>query len=731
MFNSTSIVATVVPYLVAIVGVFSVFSIHGTGVGNIAGNEMVGELKGFRSRWQGHSAQPSLHDFSDSFEPQSSSDFDHSWNHSKQDDTDEFFGPATETFNFDDDPVSQHESQDAVSDRLQFMQPKPKALSSKPRPQSSLSLAIKRTSDELASHHVHSTVLHMKQPWQRGPLSGIFTRQKPFWEHLQATDTVPIVGLLDHVAASQSSSQIPRPIQQTDLTLKRIRAARIVASDDNFRHVSLSRFKTMVLLGLDSTRLGQSLRSFAGTLCTDDELSQVFMDVFAPKATGTILKRCNALWRFSCWLQKWGTLSPFNQDEHVIYEYVYYLRNSGAGSTTPSQFVEALRFADTLLGFSSIALKDMLSARVTGAAHASFMTKRIRKPAEILRVDEIATLEQICINDPDVHRRIIAGHLLFSFAAAARWHDTMYVISLDLSTAGSLVLLEALTSKHKSSRGKEQQMELLPFTALGHVTCTESWGEEWVNTRILSGAAEWTQFLHSWSESAHSWVDAKMSTAEATGWLRELLEPAVGAERAATLTVHGLKATLLSWAAKSTAFTADEQLALGHHVSAQYRSAMIYSRDNQIGLCKKVHMMFSKIRDGTFDPDASRVSRLFQLAFDTVLEQQDDVSDGGSDSSSDASSVASSDGEHSSVVQRASYRRLEAANLDEELCLINNSSKVIHMMTGEDEKFFCGRTPSGFFRRVQREDLARAEAVICANCSHAYRASRRLGGHDG
>ena len=395
----------------------------------------------------------------------------------------------------------------------------------------------------------------MKQPWQKGPLAGIFTRQKPFWERLQAANSVPVVGLLDHVVASSSSSDIPRPIQQTELTLKRIRAARIVASDDNFRHISLSRFKTMVLLDLDCTRLGQSLRSFAGTLCTDDELSQIFMDVFAPKATGTILKRCNALWRFSCWLQRWGTLSPFNQDEHVVYEYVCYLRNSRAGSTTPSQFVEAMRFADTLLGFSSTSLKDMLSARVTGAAHSFYMTKRIRKPAEVLRVGEIATLEQICINDLDVHRRIIAGHLLFSFAAAARWHDTMYVVSLDLSTAGSLVLLEALTSKHKSSRGKEQQMELLPFTALGHVTCLDSWGEDWVNARNSSGADEWTQFLHSWSESAHSWVDSKMSTAEATGWLRELLEPSVGADRAALLTVHGLKATLLSWAAKSTHFS--------------------------------------------------------------------------------------------------------------------------------------------------------------------------------
>ena len=128
----------------------------------------------------------------------------------------------------------------------------------------------------------------MKQPWQKGPLAGIFSRQKPFSERLQVANSVPVVGLLDHVVASSSSSEIPRPIQQTELTLKRVRAARIVASDDNFRHMSLSRFKTMVLLDLDCARLGQSLRSLAGTLRTEDELSQVFMDVFAPKATGTI-----------------------------------------------------------------------------------------------------------------------------------------------------------------------------------------------------------------------------------------------------------------------------------------------------------------------------------------------------------------------------------------------------------------------------------------------------------
>lgn len=199
----------------------------------------------------------------------------------------------------------------------------------------------------------------------------------------------------------------------------------------------------------------------------------------------------------------------------------------------------------------------------------------------------------------------------------------------------------------------------------------------------------------------------------------------MGSDRASTLTVHGMKATLLSWAATSTIFTADEQLALGHHVSAQYRSAMIYSRDNQIGLCRKIHQMFSRIRDGSFDPDAARNSRLFQLAFETALERDGDSSDSSTSESDDASSVASSNGEHAVVAQKTTFRRLDADDMEADKCLVNRCSKVIHLMASEDEKFWCGRSPSASFSRATKDDLTTPEAVVCASCSHAYRASKR------
>ena len=135
--------------------------------------------------------------------------------------------------------------------------------------------------------------------------------------------------------------------------------------------------------------------------------------------------------------------------------------------------------------------------------------------------------------------------------------------------------------------------------------------------------------------------------------------------------------------------------------------------------------MFMRIRDGTFDPDATRVSRLFQLAFDTALERDGGSSDSSSSELDDASSVASSNGEHSSLEQKTTYRRLEADDIEADQCLTNKSSKVIHLLAGEDEKFWCGRSPSASFSRASKVAISTPEAVVCASCSHAYRAARR------
>ena len=66
-----------------------------------------------------------------------------------------------------------------------------------------------------------------------------------------------------------------------------------------------------------------------------------------------------------------------------------------------------------------------------GASHSIYLTKRVRRPAEVLTVSEVQQLESICLQDESLHHRVIAGHFLFCMMAAARWHDSMHVVSME------------------------------------------------------------------------------------------------------------------------------------------------------------------------------------------------------------------------------------------------------------------------------------------------------------
>ena len=244
-------------------------------------------------------------------------------------------------------------------------------------------LGIDRAADELASRVVHARLKEAKQPWEQGTLAAIFGRPKRPWDRAVGMHAI---GLSDHIQQVDNPREVPKPIQQSSIAKNRIRTSRIIADDEDVRRAVLSRYKTMVLVDITATRLGLSLTSVAGTPCSDDELSQVFMDVFATKSTGTLLKRSNSLWRFHCWLVRQNLGSPFVQSESTLYSYMCFLRSNQAGFTTPSQLIEALRFSDALLGFQQISLADILSSRVLGSAHATYMGKRDRRPAQTLSV---------------------------------------------------------------------------------------------------------------------------------------------------------------------------------------------------------------------------------------------------------------------------------------------------------------------------------------------------------
>lgn len=388
---------------------------------------------------------------------------------------------------------------------------------------------------------------------------------------------------------------------------------RLHKTDDDVRRKSLDRITTLMLIDSSATRLGRSLISFAGTLVTDSEIASSIADVFGPKSTGTILKRTNAMWRFAQWLHAQQLGSPFIQSELVVYKYLCHLKETEAGPTTASHFLESLNFFDGLLGFITVNISEVMSARVKGSAHVQYIAKRVRKPAEVLTLAEVQELESVVLTAENPKLIILAGHFLFCIFAASRWSDSMRVEKIEVSSFKGIFLIDAVTRKHKTSSTKQLKTELLPYTALGRAFQMNPWVEPWMTARASMGLDHCDPFLPSWSESAQKWADQPMTSAEASSWLRELLAPTSGVARAATLTIHGLKATLISWAAKSLSFSPEELTALGHHVSKAHKLALIYSRDNQIALAVKVHNMVARMRSGQFHPDLPRAARLFEL----------------------------------------------------------------------------------------------------------------------
>ena len=71
-----------------------------------------------------------------------------------------------------------------------------------------------------------------------------------------------------------------------------------------------------------------------------------------------------------------------------------------------------------------------------------------------------------------------------------------------------------------------------------------------------------------------------------------------------------LKATALSWTAKSCTMTYEERLTQGHHCSPKHGMALLYSRDALAKILTKVARVARAIQKGDFEPDLPRAERV-------------------------------------------------------------------------------------------------------------------------
>ena len=524
----------------------------------------------------------------------------------------------------------------------------------------------------------------------------------------------PIVGLMDTLAptvlASEGSTVPIGPISK--FAFKRIAAAKCVVPEDEMLARCLSQIKSLLLMDLQGTEVGVKLCNLAGGLDEGADVLQILRDCFARKATATVLKRTSSLWALAGWMVDSNQTTIWSMTEQQLYDFMCTLREQHAAPTRASHLLEASTFFDNALKFRKMVCKDLLSSRVVGAAHSMYLEKRKLKQAPQLTVAAVKALEIVCVSNTSLLRTAVAGALLFCVFASARWSDFSRLENIWTDRCGDLVLVEAETSKHKTSKSKEAKTRLLPFTALGRFCCEEVWGECFVEALNAIKENTGLPFLPSWNDRSGTWAISPMTTAEASLFLKEFLETVLGEEEAAKYSSHSCKPTVLTWCGMAEVLTREERTMLGHHVEPTTKSATTYNRDSQLLLQAKVARVLDMVTGGLLEPDASRATRLSKLIHvEGIHQDNEDVSAESDFEDTEAASIHS----RGHVMSRPD---VPLGTPDEYDFVAHKLTGTIHILQEESSgKLACGRRKTINMEPVEPDAIDAATAPFCIQCN--------------
>ena len=149
--------------------------------------------------------------------------------------------------------------------------------------------------------------------------------------------------------------------------------------------------RLMLEVDMEATELGKLVLS-EGASERLQAFGKTIRDTFAAKATATIYKRTRCYWIFFTWCRAVQAGNGLRLSEKVVYKYLSYLQEEGAGATSGDAFLQSLRFFHASWQFVGLNLDQELSARVKGVAHVLYCKKPLLKQARALSVAELAAL---------------------------------------------------------------------------------------------------------------------------------------------------------------------------------------------------------------------------------------------------------------------------------------------------------------------------------------------------
>ena len=584
-----------------------------------------------------------------------------------------------------------------------------------------------------------------KLPWEDAAFSGVFGKAEIFsgtivsgYKHALAPTSIGAFEVLQSETIHSRPFDLASSSSAPPVASIVLMGARRESSDEDIRRMALCKFRDLILGDPAATNLGVSLRSMLDSGNGSHLIEQSFSDCFRAKASTTLQKRAKSLWKLSKLFAAGGLLTPLRFSEEDLYLALCSLRESKAGATSGQHIVEALHFLDSTAGFAIVDLGTALSGRCRGVARDMFLGKDPLQQKHPFKVEHVAWLEELIQYSSPMHCCVI-GQILFCVHAACRWRDSQRLKKLFIETSQNESLLHADAISSKTSLTMDAKTRFIPYAALGFgVGGIADWALKWIQSRGEEGLTIGEFVLPSFSLKRECWLDQRMSSSEATCFLREYLAQRFPSENLANFSSHSCKSTLLTWAGRSTAvvFTMPERRILGHHMDPGSKSVLTYSRESYTSLYAKVLLMYIKIRSGEFTPDLSAIERVLQfasasevgpgvVATEAELELNKLPVGGGSEPlevSDSESSVASDvelsmdqagEGPDKDILGSTDFPGVPVDDM-----LVHITSGLVHVVN-EDSFLLCGRAASRNFRPLGGVSFA-GHLESCQHCLRIF-----------
>ena len=326
-----------------------------------------------------------------------------------------------------------------------------------------------------------------------------------------------------------------------------------------------------------------------------------------PKSTNTLLKRFSSLRLFRAWFDTAGLEKRDFLTEGTLFAYCRFLHLEGAPATRAACARQAFNFFLGMLGQETRAVQK--SARIHGLCVALLRTRGAVRQRRPLTVKMIHTLEQTVIDDdglghPDA---LVAGAALMAVFGRARIGDLARcpfepTLEVDLAGGG---YIETRFDRHKTSRPGSRRSLPISASALGLLG--SPWAKLWLEAREIAGQdAAVQQTILPAATADGGWHAVPLLTQEYGAVLRSFfMKSGYTAADLQDIGCHSCKATCLSWSARFGLACSARRL-LGYHMQPGDRALESYSRDAMAAPLRELDTVVAAIRDGKFDPEATR-----------------------------------------------------------------------------------------------------------------------------